>query len=153
MVNKVLLIGNVGKAPTIANTKDGKEIATFTLATSESWKDKNSGEKKSVSEWHKIVVYSPGLVNLVKNYVNKGSKLYIEGKIKTRSYKDKDGVEKYITEILLQGYEGKIQLLGSPQASGGTQPQTNNSQNDPWAQIESICNEKSIEELSDDIPF
>ena len=153
MVNKVILIGNVGKAPTIANMPNGGEIATFNLATSESWKDKVSGEKKTITEWHKIVVYSTGLVNLTKSYITKGSKIYIEGKLKTRSYTDKKGVDKYITEVLLQGFDAKILLLGSSQTSSKTQPQTGSPQKDLWQQVEEICDGSEVEGFGDDIPF
>jgi len=109
-INKVILIGNVGTDPKIANTNDGREIASFTLATSESWKDKNTGEKKDKVEWHKIVVFSSGLAGIVKNYVKKGSKLYIEGQLQTRKW-NKDGVDHYSTEIVLQGFGAVMQLL------------------------------------------
>jgi|TARA_R110000822_G_scaffold34704_2_gene98435 single-strand DNA-binding protein len=111
-INKVILIGNVGTDPEIRNTNDGREIASFSLATSESWKDKNSGEKKEKTEWHRLVVFSQGLVGIVKNYVKKGSKLYIEGQLQTRKWTDKDGADKYTTEIVLQGFNSTIQLVG-----------------------------------------
>ena len=109
-INKVILIGNCGTDPKISNTQDGREIASFTLATAESWKDKNTGEKKDKTEWHKIVVFSAGLAGVVKNYVKKGSKLYIEGQLQTRKW-NKDGVDHYSTEIVLQGFGAKIELL------------------------------------------
>lgn len=112
-VNKVLLIGFLGKDPEIRTTKDGKEIASFSIATSESWKDKSSGERKSKSEWHKVVIFNPHLVNLVKNYAKKGSKLYIEGSLATRKWKDSNGVDKYSTEVVLQNFGGTIVLLDS----------------------------------------
>ena len=112
-VNKVLLIGNVGKDPEIRSTQDGREIASFSVATSESWKDKSSGEKKSKTEWHNIVIFNPNLVKLVKNYVKKGSKLYIEGSLTTRKWTDKNKVDKYSTEVVLQNFGGKIELLDS----------------------------------------
>jgi len=112
-VNKVILLGNLGKDPEIRTTKDGKEIANFSLATSESWKDKSSGERKSKSEWHNVVIFNPNLVNLVKNYVKKGSKLYVEGQLQTRKWTDKNGVDKYSTEVVLQNFNGKIDLLDS----------------------------------------
>lgn len=112
MINKAILLGNVGNDPEIRQTKDGKEIASFTLATSESWKDK-SGERKDKTEWHRIVVFSQGLVGLVKNYVKKGSKLYLEGSIATRKWTDNNGVEKYATEIVLNQFSSTIQLLSS----------------------------------------
>ena len=110
-VNKVILIGNVGKDPEIRMTQDGRELANITLATSDSWKDKNSGERKEKTEWHRIVVFSEGLVRIVKNYVKKGSKLYIEGSLQTRKWEDSSGNEKYTTEIVLQNYNSTLALL------------------------------------------
>lgn len=111
-LNKATLIGNVGKDPEIRTTQDGKEIANFPLATSERWKDKNSGERKEKTEWHRIVIFNPGLIGIVKSYVKKGSKLYLEGQIQTRKW-SKDGVDHYQTEIVLPVFGGVIQLLDS----------------------------------------
>lgn len=111
-INKVILIGNVGQEPEVRQTKDGKEIANFSLATSESWKDKN-GEKKERSEWHKISVLSQGLVSIVKQYVKKGSKLYIEGSLQTKKWTDNKGIERYTTEITLQNFNSTLQILSN----------------------------------------
>ncbi len=111
MINKVTLLGNIGQDPEIRTTQGGKELASFSLATSETWKDKASGEKKTKSEWHKVVIFNDNLVNLVKNYTQKGSKIYLEGKLQTRDWQDKDGNKKYTTEIILNGFESKIVLL------------------------------------------
>ena len=94
-VNRVILVGNLGRDPEIRSTQDGREIASLAIATSESWRDKNTGEKKEKTEWHRVVIFSEGLVNVVKNYVKKGSKLYIEGALQTRKYVDNAGVERY----------------------------------------------------------
>lgn len=110
MLNKATLIGNVGKEPEIRSTQDGREIASFSLATSQTWKDKN-GERKEKTEWHNVVVFSEGLVSVVKNYVKKGDKLYIEGAIQTRKWIDKDGNDKYSTEIVLQGFNASLVML------------------------------------------
>ncbi len=112
-VNKVILIGRLGKDPEIRTTQDGREIASFSLATSERWKDKNSGEKKEKTEWHKVVVFNPPLVTLVKSYVKKGSHIYVEGQICTRKWQDKEGKDVWSTEIVLQAFSGTIQLLES----------------------------------------
>jgi single-strand DNA-binding protein len=111
MINKVTLIGNMGDKPEV-KVFDGGKLANFTLATSESWKDK-SGEKQTKTEWHKIVVYSEGLVGVIEKYCDKGSKVYLEGSLKTRKYTDKEGVEKYTTEIVLNGFNSKFILLDS----------------------------------------
>jgi single-strand DNA-binding protein len=121
-VNKVILIGNVGKDPEIRTTQDGRELANITLATSDSWKDKSSGERKEKTEWHRIVVFSEGLVRIVKNYVKKGSKLYIEGSLQTRKWEDASGNEKYTTEVVLQNYNSTLTLLdqkGSHEGGSG----------------------------------
>ena len=111
-INRVILVGNVGKEVEIRLLQaGGDEVANFSLATSETWKDKN-GEKQTKTEWHKIVVFNKSLVNLVKEYVNKGSKLYIEGKIKTRKWVDSNATDKYTTEIILDNFNSKIVLLG-----------------------------------------
>jgi single-strand DNA-binding protein len=136
-INKVILIGNLGKDPEIRNTNDGKEIASLSLATSESWKDNKTGEKKEKTEWHRIVVFSQGLVQVIKQYVKKGSKLYIEGQLQTRKWTDKNGVDRYSTEIVLQGFNSTLQILNSKS--------DNNSQSD---------NVETVEHYGDDeVPF
>ena len=112
-INKVIIIGNLGQDPEIRKTQDGREIANFSLATSEKWFDKSSGEKKEKTEWHKISVFSQGLVDIIKQYVKKGSKLYIEGALQTRKWKDGNGIEKYSTEIVLQNFNSTLQILNS----------------------------------------
>lgn len=112
-INKAILVGNVGRDPEIRSLNSGSQVANFTLATSETWRDKQSGERKEKTEWHKITVWQEGLVKVVSDYVRKGSKLYIEGKIETRKWTDQQGQERYSTEIVLQGFDGKIQLLDS----------------------------------------
>lgn len=112
-LNKVILIGNVGKDPEIRTMNNGNEVALFSLATSEYWKDKATGEKKDRTEWHRVVVYSQGLVNIVKSYVKKGMKLYLSGSIQTRKWVDAQGLDKHSTEIVLQGYTGELQILSN----------------------------------------
>lgn len=111
MLNKVTLIGNLGQDPEIRQASDGREIANFSLATTERWKDKNTGERREKTEWHRIVIFSQGLVSVVKNYVKKGSKLYIEGQLQTRKWTDNNGVDRYITEVVLQNFNSNLQLL------------------------------------------
>ena len=110
-LNKVMLIGNVGKDPEIRTMNSGNEVALFSLATSEYWKDKTTGEKKDKTEWHRVVVYSQGLVNIIKNYVKKGTKLYVSGSIQTRKWVDAQGIDKHATEIILQGFTAELQIL------------------------------------------
>ena len=112
-INKVILIGNVGKKPEIRRTTAGDPVASFSLATTENWNDRNSGERKEKTEWHNIVVFNKGLVKVIENYVEKGTKLYIEGQLQTRKWQDKDGNDRYTTEIVLQAYRGEFQILSS----------------------------------------
>jgi single-strand DNA-binding protein len=147
-INKVILVGNVGGDPEIRSTQDGREIASFTLATSDSWKDKNTGEKKDKTEWHRIVIFSQGLVGIIKNYVKKGSKIYVEGSLQTRKWTDNAGVEKYTTEVVLQNYGGTIQMLDSTRNS-----QSSSSNNDSGSNNFKSQNNVSAEEIDDDIPF
>ena len=110
-INKVILLGRLGADPEIRVSQDGKKIARFSLATSESWKDKSTNEKKEKTEWHKIVIFSSGLADISEKYLKKGSLIYIEGQISTRKYTDQSGLEKYITEIVLQGYNCQLTMV------------------------------------------
>tara|TARA_B100001057_G_scaffold33216_1_gene30163 strand:+ start:357 stop:821 length:465 start_codon:yes stop_codon:yes gene_type:complete len=110
-INKVILLGRLGADPEIRMSQDGKKIAKFSLATSESWKDKQSGEKKEKTEWHKIIIFSSGLADITEKYLKKGSLIYIEGQVNTRKYTDQSGIEKYITEIVLQGYNCQLTMI------------------------------------------
>jgi single-strand DNA-binding protein len=116
-LNIATLIGNVGRDPEFRATKEGKQIALFSLATTDSWKDKASGEKRERTEWHRVVVFHEGLVSVIERYVKKGSRLYIQGNIQTRKWLDNSGVEKYITEIVLQNQSATLVLLDSKIAS------------------------------------
>ena len=117
-VNKVILVGNLGKDPEIRSTQDGREIANLTIATSESWKDKSSGERKEKTEWHRVVIFNEGLVGVSKNYLKKGAKVYIEGALQTRKWTDKDGQEKYSTEVVLQGFGSTLTMLDGKSGGG-----------------------------------
>ena len=112
-VNKVILVGNLGRDPEIRSTQDGREVANFTVATSDSWKDKNTGERKEKTEWHRIVVFNDKLVGIVKNYLKKGAKVYVEGQLQTRKWTDQSGVEKYSTEVVLQGFGGTLTMTAA----------------------------------------
>jgi single-strand DNA-binding protein len=131
-LNKVCLIGNLGRDPEIRSTQDGREIANLAVATSESWKDKNSGERKEKTEWHRVVIFNEGLVNVTKNYLKKGAKVYIEGALQTRKWTNKEGQEQYSTEVVLQGYNSVLIMLDGNRSvsahdtakSNAYQPQT-----------------------------
>tara|TARA_B100002052_G_C15842031_1_gene580593 strand:+ start:35 stop:484 length:450 start_codon:yes stop_codon:yes gene_type:complete len=145
-LNKVLLIGRLGADPEIKQMVNGKSVARLSLATSQSWKDKNTGEKKEKTEWHRIVVFNEGLVNVVQQYLKKGAQVYVEGQLSTRKWKDEQsGQDKYSTEILIQGYNSSLTMLGGGNQNSSTS-QVNKNNNDEGSQIEQS-------ELDDDIPF
>ena len=145
-LNKVLLIGRLGADPEIKQMVNGKSVARLSLATSQTWKDKNSGEKKEKTEWHRVVVFNEGLVNVVQQYLKKGAQVYIEGQLTTRKWKDeKTGTDKYSTEILIQGYNSSLTMLGGPGQSGGASSQENKNFNQDVQPTQN--------ELDDDIPF
>jgi single-strand DNA-binding protein len=116
-LNKVTLIGNVGRDPEVRSISESKEVVSLTIATSESWKDRVAGEKKERTEWHRVVIFNDALINVVKNYVKKGSKIYIEGSLQTRKWTDQEGQEKYTTEIILQNFNSSLIMLGGAKSS------------------------------------
>ena len=118
-VNKVILVGNVGNDPEIRTFGNGGKVANFSIATSENWRDKQSGERKEKTEWHRVAVFNDGLVGVIERYVKKGSKLYIEGKLQTRKWTDNSGQDKYTTEVVLQGYGGNLTMLDGRNDGGG----------------------------------
>ena len=124
-INKVTLLGNLGKDPEIRTTQQGKRIANLTLATSEVWKDKQTGEKKEQTEWHKVVIFNDGLAGLIEQYVHKGSKIHVEGQLKTRRWTDQSGQDRYSTEVVIDQFKGDIVLcdrMGSGQQEQREQP-------------------------------
>src|SRR4051795_10885396 len=110
-VNKVILVGNLGRDPEIRSTQDGTRVATLNLATSENWRDRASGERKEKTEWHRVAIYNDRLVEIAEKYLRKGSKVYLEGQLETRKWTDKDGAEKYTTEIVLRQFRGELTML------------------------------------------
>jgi single-strand DNA-binding protein len=134
-VNKVIIIGNVGKDPEVRTFPNGGKVATFSVATSESWKDKSTDERKERTEWHRISVMNENLVNICEKYLRKGSKVFLVGQLETRKWKDKDGQEKYSTEVVLRPFRGEITLLDS---KGGDKEETG---------------ESSRNDMDDEIPF
>ena len=148
-LNKVLLIGRLGADPEIKQMVNGKNVARLSLATSNTWKDKNSGEKKEKTEWHRVVIFNEGLVNVVQQYVKKGAQVYIEGQLTTRKWKDeKSGLDRYSTEIILQGFNSSFKILSS---------KNNKVENlqDSSTQKSSLPKEENItpNDLDDEIPF
>ena len=147
-LNKVLLIGRLGADPEIKQMVNGKSVARLSLATSQSWKDKNTGERKEKTEWHRIVVFNEGLVNVVQQYLKKGAQVYIEGQLTTRKWKDEQsGQDKYSTEIVLQGYNSTLTMLGGSNSSN-----TGISSNDRNNDLDQT-NPQSNNDLDDEIPF
>ena len=119
-VNKVILVGNLGRDPEIRSTQDGQRIATLNLATSESWRDRVSGERKEKTEWHRVVIFNERLVEVAEKYLRKGSKIYVEGQLQTRKWQDQQGQERYTTEVALQRFRGELTMLdGAGGRSGG----------------------------------
>ena len=149
-LNKVLLIGRLGADPEIKQMVNGKSVARLSLATSQTWKDKNTGEKKEKTEWHRVVVFNEGLVNVVQQYLKKGAQVYIEGQISTRKWKDEQsGQDKYSTEIVIQGYNSSLTMLGG--GGGGAISKDTTAQ-----QISKNTDEGSQStqnDLDDEIPF
>src|ERR1700739_3458437 len=118
-VNKGILVGNLGKDPEIRRTQDGRPIANLSVATSESWRDKATGERKEKTEWHRVVIFSEGLAKVAEQYLKKGAKVYIEGALQTRKWTDQSGVEKYSTEVVLQGFNSNLTMLDGRSGGGG----------------------------------
>jgi single-strand DNA-binding protein len=118
-VNKVILVGNLGRDPEIRFTQSGQKIANMSIATSEQWRDKSSGDRREKTEWHRVVVFDEKLADIVEKYVKKGSKVYLEGSLQTRKWTGNDGVEKYTTEVVLQRFSGVLTMLDSAGGGGG----------------------------------
>ena len=121
-VNKVILIGNLGADPEVRQFQNGGQVCNLRIATSETWKDKNTGERREKTEWHNVAIFSEGLVRIAQQYLKKGSKVYIEGKLQTRKWQDQNGQDRYTTEVVLQGFDGTLTMLDSPgggQGGGG----------------------------------
>ena len=150
-LNKVLLIGRLGADPEIKQMINGKSVARISLATSQSWKDKNTGEKKEKTEWHRIVVFNEGLVNVVQQYLKKGAQVYIEGQLSTRKWKDeKSGQDKYSTEVIIQGYNSSLTMLGG---GGGSVSSANDSSSQKISKNLDDGSQVPPNDLDDEIPF
>jgi len=148
-LNKVLLIGRLGADPEVKQMVNGKSVARLSLATSNTWKDKNTGERKEKTEWHRVVIFNEGLINVIKQYVKKGAQVYIEGQLTTRKWTDeKSGQDKYSTEIILQGYNSTFTIL-SAKNNQNTTPRDNQETKSALPNEDTI----SSNELDDEIPF
>lgn len=162
-INKVILVGNLGRDPEVRSMQDGREIVNLAIATSESWQDKSSGERREKTEWHRVVIFNQGLVKVAKNYLNKGSKVYIEGQLQTRKWTDQDGQERYSTEVVLQNYNGQLTMLDN---RGGSSEFSSNDDVPAFGQTTGAFDSHSggstsnaapspvaAEELDDEVPF
>ena len=148
-LNKVQLIGRLGADPEIKQMVNGKNVARLSVATSQSWKDKTSGERKEKTEWHRVVIFNEGLVNIVQQYLKKGANIYVEGQLSTRKWKDeKSGQDKYSTEIVLQGYNSSLTMLGGKNNSNNTSEVSQQKSSLPNDQIS-----QESPDLDDEIPF
>jgi len=145
-LNKVLLIGRLGADPEIKQMVNGKSVARISLATSQNWKDKNTGEKKEKTEWHRIVVFNEGLVNVIQQYLKKGAQIYVEGQLSTRKWKDEQtGQDKYSTEVVIQGYNSSLTMLGGGNQNNIPSQDTKKNFDDSSQVVQN--------DLDDDIPF
>lgn len=151
-VNKVILIGNLGNDPDVRSMQSGDEVCNLSIATSETWKDKASGEKKERTQWHKVVIFNQPLVTVARNYLKKGAKVYIEGTLETRKWQDKDGKDQYTTEVVLRPFSGNLTMLDG--RSGGGAGQSAGNDDYSSAPPSSGGNRSAkIDEMEDDIPF
>ncbi|MGH1407212.1 MAG: single-stranded DNA-binding protein [Rhodomicrobiaceae bacterium] len=168
-INKVILVGNLGADPEVRRMQDNRPVVNLSIATTESWKDKNSGERREKTEWHRVVIFNEGLCRVAEQYLKKGAKVYIEGSLQTRKWQDNNGQDKYTTEIVLQGFNGNLTMLdgrsGGQSSSQGNYQNNNNNQNNnfggepSWGQVPEENSKPSAapsnfeKELDDEIPF
>lgn len=151
-INKVILVGNLGADPKVANTASGSKIVNLNVATSDSWKDKLSGERKERTEWHRVVIFNSQLADVAERYLHKGSKVYLEGSLQTRKWEDSNGQEKYTTEVVLQNFSGNLVLLDARDgaSAGGNDVFSGSASNAGWDNSAAAA---PAADLDDDIPF
>tara|TARA_B000000565_G_scaffold178670_1_gene135456 strand:- start:17 stop:478 length:462 start_codon:yes stop_codon:yes gene_type:complete len=149
-VNKVIIMGNLGKDPEIRNFPNGGRVCNFSVATSESWRDKNSGEKQERTQWHNISILSDPLVNIAERFLKKGSKVYLEGQLETRKWQDNSGSDRYSTEIVLRPYKGEITLIDNKADLNMTNEPISNNQMD---EIQEKSVSPNVDDFDDEIPF
>lgn len=157
-VNKVVLLGNVGKDPEVRSTQSGGQFCNFSIATSEKWKDKNSGEQRENTQWHNVVVFNDNLVTIIQKYIKKGSKIYVEGQLQTRKWQDQSGADRWSTEVVLKGFDGKVVLLDRKEGGQpyqGSDPGYDQSQSRPagGARPSTAAPAGRRDDMDDDIPF
>jgi single-strand DNA-binding protein len=156
-VNKVILVGNLGKDPEIRRTQDGRAIAQLSVATSENWRDKATGERKEKTEWHRVVIFNEGLAKVAEQYLKKGAKVYIEGQLQTRKWTDQSGVEKYTTEVVLQGFNSNLTMLDGRAGGGSFSEEPGGDFGSPGpsaaAPRRAVAGGARNSDMDDDIPF
>ena len=156
-VNKVILVGNLGKDPEIRRTQDGRPIANLSVATSETWRDKATGERKEKTEWHRVVIFNEGLCKVAEQYLKKGAKVYIEGQLQTRKWTDQSGVEKYSTEVVLQGFNSNLTMLDGRSGGGGGYAEESGgdfgSSSPAPRRVAAAGGGRGNSDMNDDIPF
>lgn len=149
-INKVILVGNVGQEPQVRTMQSGQKVVSFSLATSDRWRDRQSGEQKEQTEWHRVVIFNPNLVEVAERMLQKGTKLYLEGSLRTRKWQNQQGVDVFTTEVVLNPYAGQMIILGGAKNLDGTSSNDYSAQqSQPAQQREEI----SISDIGDDIPF
>ena len=158
-VNKVILVGNLGRDPEVRNMQSGDRVCNLTIATSESWKDRNSGERKERTEWHRVVIFNQPLIGIAEQYLRKGAKVYIEGQLETRKWTDASGVEKYTTEVVLRPYRGELTMLDSKGGGASSGDYTGGGSTDSYGGMSSgptaepAGQSHPVDEFEDEIPF
>lgn len=152
-LNSVMLIGNLGADPEIKSFQNGGRIANLRIATSESWKDKTTGERKEKTEWHSVTVSSDGLVGVVERFLHKGSKVFVQGQLQTRKWQDKDGNDRYSTEVVLRGFDAKLVMLDGKASEGGQRSDWGGAANTGQVKQEAQTTGSFNDDLDDDIPF
>lgn len=154
-INKAILIGNLGRDPEIRRTQDGRPIANLRVATSESWKDKQTGERRERTEWHNVVIFNEGLCKIAEQYLKKGSKVYIEGQLRTRKWTDQNGIDRYSTEVHLQGFNGQIQMMGDPRGreNGNGAAAPNDEPNETNPPLDQRNRDELDKMFDDEVPF
>jgi len=155
-VNKVILIGNLGRDPEIRTTQNGSKLCNLSIATSENWKDKATGERKEKTEWHRVVVFNDNIVNVCENYLKKGAKVFIEGQLETRKWTDQSGQDKYSTEVVLRPFRGELTMLdtrGGSEGGGYSQSAPSNDSQSSSSQSGGSWEPKGENSFDDDIPF
>ncbi len=145
-INKVILVGNIGQEPQVRTMQSGQKVVSFSLATSDRWRDRQSGEQKEQTEWHRVVIFAPNLIEVAERMLQKGTKLYLEGSLRTRKWQNQQGVDTYTTEVVLNPYSGQMVILSGAKAMGESSSESAPAASAPREEV-------NIEDIADDIPF